>query len=393
MLENAHNPTERVVANVNHDDAHILDALAALKRQRRMLIGIPAVTTALAVAAALLMPPVYMSTAVILPPQQQGSGVAAAMLGQLSGLAGAAGGLGGLKNPNDMYVGMLQSRSVGDALIKKFDLQRHYNLDTMFETGKKLTRSSVITGGKDGLISVVVEDRDPKLAAEMANAYVAELSALTKRLAITEASKRRVFFEGQLKEAKESLTNAEIALQNVQKKTGMLQLDGQVKGIIANTAQLQALIASREVQLSAAKTFATDNNPEILRAKQELRGLKEQLSKLQVGKTQTGDLMVPTSQIPEVGGEYIRSLRDLKYYEAIFEMLAKQFELAKVEEAKDPSLIQQLDIAQPAEKRSKPNKLLIIVGGLIGGLILAAGLAAGREYYLHLRTLARKKPL
>lgn len=383
MPENMPNSAEPPAAVIDDDEIHLLDGLTALGKQKKILFGVPIVTTTIAVAAAFLMSPVFTSTAVILPPQQQQSSGVAAMLGQLGGLAGAAGSFAGLKNPSDMYVGILKSRAVSDVLIKKFDLQRHYGEETMFETRKELTKKSLISSGKDGMISVVVEDENPKLAAEIANAYMAELADLTQRLAVTEASKRRVFFEGQLKSAKENLANAEVALQEVQKKTGMLQLDGQVRSIISNIAQLQALIASREVQLSASRTFATSNNPEVLRAEQELRSLKDQLAKLQTGtKAGGGNMMVPTSEIPEVGVAYIRRLRDVKYYEAIFEMLAKQFELAKIEESKDSSLIQQLDVAEPAEKKTRPKNILMILGGFIGGLMLGVFAAAGRHYYL-----------
>lgn len=391
MFENPQNPATPAETDAN-DEMHFLDALTILGQQKKVLFGFTAIGGAIAIAAALLMSPVYVSTAVILPPQEQKSGGMAAMLGQLGGLASAASSIAGLKNPNDMYVGMLQSRTIGDAVIKKFDLQRHYDEDTMFATRKKLAQKSTMVSGKDGLIAVNVEDSDPKIAAAMANMFVVELAAVTKKLAVTEAAKRRVFFETQLKNAKESLANAEIALRDVQKKTGMLQLDGQVKGIIANIAQLQALIASREVQLSAIRTFATASNPEVLRSQEELRSLKQQLSKLQVGgKVESGNLLVPTAQIPEVGVEYIRSLRDVKYSEAMFEMMAKQFELAKVDESKESSLIQQLDFAEPAEKKSRPKNIMLIAGGLIGGMMLGLFAAFIRAYYLRSRKSADSK--
>ncbi|WP_082491728.1 GumC family protein [Duganella sp. Leaf126] len=386
MVENAHNPAERPPEHEAEEEFHLLDGLSALGRQRKILIGVPVLTTAIAVAVAVLSAPVFVSTTVILPPQQQSTSGMTAMLGQLGGLAGAAGGLAGLKNPNEMYVGMLKSRVIGDALIKKFDLQHHYDLETMSDTRKTLLQNTAVTSGKDGMITVVVEDTDPKLAANIANAYIAELSTLTKDLAVSEAAKRRVFFERQLKATKDDLATAEIALQNVQKKTGMLQLDGQVKSIIANTAQLQAQIAAREVQLSATKTFATSTNPQVLRAQEELRSLKEQLAKLQTGgKAASGNPMIPTGQIPEVGVEYIRRVRDVKYQETMFEMLARQFEVAKVDEAKDSSLIQQLDTAEPAEKKIRPKRLLTILGGLVIGSVLGVVIAYLRDAYVRSR--------
>lgn len=387
MLENPQNSSLHVVANASDDEVHFLDVLTVLGQQKKIVIGFTAAGCAIAVAAALLAAPVYISTAVILPPQEQKGGGMAAMLGQLGGLAGAAGSIAGLKNPNDMYVGMLQSQTVGDAVIKKFDLQKHYKTETMFATRKQLAKNSNMVSGKDGLISIIVEDSNPEKASEMANEFVSQLAAVTRKLAVTEAAKRRVFFESQLKTAKESLASAEVVLQDVQKKTGMLQLDGQVKGIIANIAQLQAQIAAREVQLNSARTFATSNNPDVVRAQEELRSLRQQLAKLQVGgKVESGNLMVPTAQIPEVGVEYIRSLRDVKYSETMFEMMAKQFELAKVDESKESSLIQQLDIAEPAELKSRPRKTMIVLGGLMVGMLIGVTVAFVRGYYVRSRS-------
>lgn len=362
------------------DEIHLLDLFSALGRQRKLIFILPVITTALALTASLLMTPKYVSTAVIMPPQQQSSGVSA-VLGQLGGLASAAGSIAGLKNPNDLYVGMLQSRTIADKLIERFKLKERYDQDTLDETRQQLEKIREISNGKDGLIGVSVIDKDPKFAAELANAYVVELAAITQNLAITEASRRRLFFEKQLKEAKGNLAEAESAMRTMQETTGMLQLDGQVKGIIANEAQLQGTIAAKNVQLKGMRSFATANNPDYMRVQEELRGLQEQLDKLQQGQQKSGDVMIPSGKIPEVGIAYIRSMRDVRYNETIFELLAKQFELAKIDEAKDSSLIQQLDLAVPAEKKSKPKRAIIVLGGLIGGLVLALFIALIRELY------------
>lgn len=293
------------------------------------------------------------------------------MLGQLGGLAGTAGSLAGIKNPNDLYVGLLESRTIADKLIERFKLKSRYEKATMDDTRKTLSGFSNISNGKkDGLISISVEDSDPKIAAELANAYVKELAKLTQTMAITESSQRRLFFEKQLKDAKEQLAKAEIALRATQEKTGLIQLDGQVQAIIGNVAQLKGAIAAKEIQLNAMRSFAAPQNPELLRSQEELRGMQVQLSKLERSRTGNGDLMVPTGSIPEVGVEYVRSLRDVKYYETVFELLAKQFELAKIDEAKDSSLIQVLDEAIPAERKSAPLRgLITLIAVAVGGVL------------------------
>ena len=304
------------------------------------------------------------------------------MLGQLGGLAGAAGGIPGLKNPNDLYVAMLQSRTIADKLIAYFDLKKRFKVETQDEARKILTGIVTITNEKAGTISVLIDDEDPKFAAELANAYVSELSNLTKTMAISDAAKRRLFFEKQLISVKDDLANAEIALRQTQEKTGMLELEGQVKGIIGNVAQLEGTIAAKEVQLNAMRSFATNNNPDLQRLQGEIQGYRTQLEKLKTGKTsENGDLMVPTGKIPEIGVEYIRSLRNVKYQETIFELLAKQYELAKLDEAKESSNIQVLDNAVPAQKKSKPRRLILILLGFFGGGMLALFLALIRDAY------------
>ena len=369
------------VVQVEDEGIHLLDVCAALVRQRKIIIIFPLVTGALALTASLLMTPKYVSTAVIMPPQQQSSSVSA-MLGQLGGLASAAGSIAGLKNPNDLYVGMLQSRTIADNLIEQYKLKERFNKESLDDTRDKLANVRGISNGKDGLIGITVEDKDPKFAADLANAYVAELAALTKNLAITEAARRRVFFEKQLTAAKVDLANAEVAMRQMQETTGMLQLEGQVKGIIANEAQLQGTIAAKTVQLQAMRSFATASNPEYMRLQEEMRGLQGQLEKLQSGQGRSGDVMIPSGKLPAAGVEYVRTLRDVKYYETIFELLAKQYELAKIDEAKDSSMIQQLDLAVPAQKKIKPKPFLFTLAGFIGGGVLAIFIAILRDGYV-----------
>lgn len=382
MSEQLKNGASRSVEDENDDEIHFLEILTALARQKKILFLTPLVTVSIAIIAAFLIKPVFLSTAVVLPPQQQNSGVAA-MLGQLGGLAGAASSMTGLKNPNDLYVAMLQSRTISDNLIKRFDLKKRFDVETMDDARKELDSMVTAVSEKSGTISLKVQDKDPKFAAQLANAFVGELSELTKKLAVTDAAQRRLFFEKQLLEAKDALADAEIALRTTQEKTGMLQLDGQVKGIISSVAQLEGTIAAKEVELNAMRSFATNNNPEMIRLRGEIEGYKAQLEKSKNGRVAgNGDMIIPTGKIPEVGVEYIRSLRNVKYQETMFELLSKQYELAKMDEAKDSSTIQVLDDAVPAEKKFKPSKAVIILIGLFVGGFLGLVLAFLRDAYM-----------
>ncbi|QDG71794.1 GumC family protein [Janthinobacterium tructae] len=373
----------------NGDDTesfNLIDVLAIFARQRKIMVVIPILTMIAAIAAAFLMKPFFVSTAAILPPQQATS-AASMMLSQLGGLSAAAGGLGGLKNPNDIYVGMLQSRTISDQLITQFKLQERYDETTMDDVRKELLKKATFISGKDGMIRIAVEDSDPRFAAQLANAYVEQLVRLTRTLAVTEAARRRLYFEGQLKTVKNQLAEAEVTMRKMQETTGMLQLDAQVKSIIANEAQLQGMIGAKEVQLSAMRSFATANNPEYIRLQEEVRGLNAQLGKLKKGQESSqGDAMMATRKIPEVGVEYIRSLREVKYYETMFEMMAKQYELAKIDESKDSSVIQLLDAAVVPEKKSGPQSGRLLLGGLFGGIVLAAIIALLRDSYLRMRS-------
>lgn len=365
------------------ENIHLLDLLIVLAQHKTLVIGAPIVTGILAMVLSGFITPMFTSAAKIMPPQQQQSSGMAAMLGQLGGLAGAAGGLGGIKNPTDLYVGLLESRTVADNLIMRLKLKERYEKNTMDETRKELAANSVIAAGKkDGFITIAASDKDPKFAADLANAYVDELAKLAQSMALTEASQRRLFFEKQLKEARDQLADAEIALRTTQEKTGLIQPDAQVQAIISNAAQVKGAIAAKEVELKAMRTFAAGQNPDLVRTQEELRGLQMQLAKLEKNQaSKDGDFMVPTGKIPEAGVEFVRSVRNVKYYETIFELLAKQFELAKMDEAKESSAVQLLDKALPAERKSKPRRVFITLVSAFAGGALAVLYAFMRAAY------------
>jgi tyrosine-protein kinase Etk/Wzc len=363
-------------------EIHLLDLMVILAKHKFLVFGATIVVGGAALIASLLMTPIFASSAKILPPQQQQSSGMAAVLGQLGGLAGAAGGLAGIKSPNDMYVGLLESRTVADSLINRFKLTERYGTRMEDTRGVLALNSEFSSGKKDGMLTITVTDKDPQFAADLANAYVDELGRMTQTMALTEASQRRLFFEKQLAETKDQLASAEIAMRTTQEKTGLIQPDAQVQAIISNAARLKGTIAAKEVELNAMRTFATGRNPELMRTQEELRGLQMQLAKLEKSQpARDSSFMVPTGKLPEAGVEYVRGMRNVKYYETIFELLAKQFELAKIDEAKNSSLIQVLDKAIPAEHKVKPKRILIMLTGVFVGLVLGMLLAFTRYAY------------
>ncbi len=354
------------------DEVSLLDLLIVLAKHKRTVLGIPFVVAIAAVIISLLLPNIYTGTTRILPPQQSAS-AASALLSQLGGavggLGGAASGALGIRNPNDLYVGMLRSRTVADNLIARFDLNKIYREDIQSVTRSILQDKTTISAGRDGIISIEVDDKDPKRAAELANGYVEELMKLTRVLAVTEASQRRLFFERQLIQAKDNLTTAEIAARQGLQKGGLAQVDAQGRSMIEVTARLRAQISAKEVQIGSMRTFAAEGNPELQRTHQELGALRRELARIE--GSSPGAAVGRRDTSANSGLDNLGRLRDVKYYEFLYELLAKQFELAKIDEAKDATVVQVMDKAIDPDRKSKPRRALIVLLS-----IFAAGLIA-----------------
>jgi len=371
-------PATRGGAANDDNEISLLDLLVVLAERKRTVIRVTAAFGILAIIVSFILPVRYTATVTLLPPQQNTSmGAAlASQLGNLGGMAALAGGSLGLKNPNDMFVAMLKSRTVEDAMVQRFGLMQEYHKRYLSDARKAFEKRATVDGsGKDGLIHISVEDHDPRHAAELANGYVDQFRTLSEHLAITEASQRRLFFEQQLEQAKNNLANAEEALKQTQQKTGLIQLDSQARALIESAASLRAQIAAREVQIQGMQTYATGQNAQLVQAQQELDGLRAQLAKLGGSEDSASGLIVPKGKVPEAGLEYVRKLRDVKYYETIFNILARQFEIAKLDEAKQGALIQVVDPAIPPDKRSSPKRVLIVIGATALGFFFAVFLA------------------
>ena len=350
------------------EDLTFLDLLIIVM-QRKKLIGIvTALVTASAIAIAFLLPQEFTATVIILPPQGNSSmsSLLANQLAGMSAVSGMASSALGIKNINDMYVAMMKSRSVEEAVIKRYGLESEYHKHYLVDARKALEKHAQIDGStKDGLIRLKFSDQSPDRASEIANGYVEQFRSLSQNLAITEASQRRVIFENQLEKTKADLENADEALKRTQLSTGMVQVDGQARALIDSAARLRAEVVSKQVQIEAMRSYAGDENPALTQAQSELEGLKAQFAKL-VGSQGNGtdDLFVSKGNVPEAGLEYIRRLRDVKYYEAIFDVLARQLELAKLDEAKEGAFIQVVDPLYRLNKRSSPKRVSLLLQDL-----------------------------
>lgn len=335
------------------DEISLLDLLQTIVDNLRLLILGPLVVGLAALGITFVIPPTFTAETKFLPPQQQ-QGMAASMLASLGALGGLAGAATGLKNPADQYVAFLKSNSIEDALIDRFQLMARYDAKYKANARKTLEANVRIASGKDGLITVSVDDTDPQVAADIANAHVQELTQLMSRLAVTEAQQRRQFFEKQLQQTQDKLTQAEIAL----KATGISGdvLKSNPQSAVAAVAALQAQVTVQEVKLGAMRGYLAETAPDFKQALTELANLRAQLAK------QSKDSASPAAAGQgSAQGDYVTRYREFKYQETLFELFAKQFEMAKVDESREGANIQVLDKAQPPELKSKPKKALIAV--------------------------------
>jgi len=360
-------------------EVSLLDLLVLLVGRKRFILRFVLGAAVLSIVVSLLLPIRYEAKVVLLPPQQNSS-IGSALMGQLGNLgalgslARVAGGGLGVKNPADMYVWLRTSRTVEDAMVERFGLMKEYRLKLMSDTRKELERrTTAIAGTKDGLIRLSIEDRDPKRAAEMANGYVEEFRKLSASLAITEAARRRLFFEQQVQQAKDKLTEAEEAMAKTQQATGVLQIDSQARALIESAAVLRGQVVAKQVQIEGMRSFATDDNPSLVLAKQELAALQSQLEHVAGSQSDAGsDINLSKGRVTQSGMQYLRRFRDLKYQETVFELLAKEFEVAKLDEAREGSIIQVVDAAVPPDKKSSPHRTLIVLATTILSFFVAA---------------------
>jgi tyrosine-protein kinase Etk/Wzc len=357
----------------HRNESSLLDLLLIVVQRRRTVVSMIGCCTLLALLLAFLLPKEYTAEVILLPPQQ-GSSLSSTLGSELEGLdalAKLAGGGLGIKNPNDMYVAMLKSQTVENGMVQRFGLMREYRRKLPSQARKAFEDHVTIRGnGKDGLIHISVEDGNPQRAAALANGYVDEFRALSQHLAITEAGQRALFFHGQLEQAKDKLADAEESLVQMEQTSGVIEPASQARALIDAGITLRAQIAAKQVQIQALQTFATGQNAQLVEAQQELKSLQDQLARLAGSRQNPNSLIIPKGKVPQASEEYVRRLRDVKYYETIFEVLARQYELAKLDQAKEGALIQVVDPAVVPDHKSSPRRLLILIIGFVFGVFV-----------------------
>lgn len=351
------------VAHPSREGSGELDLFAVFMGQRlhlRRTLALGACGFIAMLIYGLLAAPRFSSTAVILiPPPKQ---TAESLIQRTSGLDLLGGGF-------EIYIDIMKSHTVAMELVKQNDLLTHYKVREEAQAEAILTSRTAMEAAKEGMLRVTVQDSDPNMAANLANGYIKALDHLNQTLAITSASQHRAYFEQQMILEKNALADAEVALKQIQEHTGVLVPDSQAIGALTAVETTRAQLRARQVELGAMLQGATQQNPDVQRVRAEIASLEEQLRTMQSG-TNTLATGTPVAKEPSVALDYVRAQREVKFHEALFEMLARQFESAKEDESKNMSIIEILDVAIPAKHKSWPPRTIFCLLGGLAGIIL-----------------------
>jgi uncharacterized protein involved in exopolysaccharide biosynthesis len=356
------------MASIQPKELGMVDVLNALARHKVFLFIMPLLFAVCAALISRTLPDIYMANTKILP-REQSQADAAAVLHQLGNLGGTL----SIQIPidpntkisNDLYISMLKSRSVADSLIQSMDLKKIYHAPSNEAARNILAANSKINLERGGVIAIEVEDADPKRAAKIANAYVDELLKLTKALGLTSASQRRAYIERRLHAAQEKLAAARTAL-SAHAAAAVNNENSDGHAAVEAVAQLRAEISAKEIELSALQAFSRTGSQEYRRNEQILIGLQNELAKhplagagFDVAKRDKQDT------------SYANILYDAKYHETLTSLLKKQYNIVKLEETDDSSILEVLDKAVETESPIKPKRAVIILISALFGLCIA----------------------
>jgi len=358
----------------NMTSSSLVEYLDVINNNRKF-IGYTAVAFfVLSIVVSLLLPKTYVATTSVLPPQETNVGVAS-LLGMADNqVGGLAASLVGQHPPASLYVGILKSRSVADALNEKFDLKNLYDFDYIEDVYLELAeRATIEISKKDQLVLVSVRDRDPQRAADMANTYVELLDQINRRLIITEGKRKRLFLEDRLKEVRADLEKAEMELKAFQEKHHLVSIEEQAKATIEGAAEIKGQIIAAQTELEVLKQFGTERQREAVMLNARIKELQNQLAAIGKGEksgnkasdsyatVQPSDFYLSFEDLPRLGLQLMRLTREAKLQEKLYELITAQYEIARIEEAKDVDTVQVLDRAVPPEKKYSPKRTRIVL--------------------------------
>src|SRR5882762_211981 len=376
-------PVERTDAR-----ARFLTQLRLLWNQRQFILRLMGAALVSSTAIAFLLPKQFESTVRLMPPDQANSGLAmmAAMAAKAGGgLGSATEDLLGLKSSGALFIGVLRSQTSQDRLVQQFDLRKVYSKRLVMDAAMKLDENTSISEDrKSGIITISVTDHSPQRAAAIANAYVDELNSLVSGLSTSSAHRERVFLENRLQVAKQDLDDASNQMAQFSSKNNTLDIQQEGKAILDAAGSIAGEMIAAQSQLEGLRQIYTDNNSRVRSLNARVAELRKQLEKL--GGTATngangtnasveqpgdpsaakagGGLPYPTIRsLPLLGAKYADFYRRAKIQETVFELLTGQYELAKVQEAKETPSVKVLDPARIPEKKSFPPRLVIMFLG------------------------------
>lgn len=353
-----------------------IEVLTQLAESKQLIAKVTGTSILIGLIVCFALPVRYTAVTTIMPPKQTQS-TTTFLNSQMAGgsLADMAGGGGLLKDPNAIYIGLLKSRPIADTIIGKFCLTKVYRSRDMTAARKDLEDNTQVVSEKSTLISISVTDGDKKRAADMANAYTEQLRVLSKTISVTEASRRRLFFEEQLASQREALIAAEVAFQQVQQSKGLVHLDAQANVMIGSLAVLHGQIAAKEVDLQALRSYSTEHNPEVQLAERELSTMQGEAGQMEQHSQPTGYSDMGLKDLPKAGLDYVRAERELQYQQSFFDLLLRQYEAARLDEAKEAAVIQVVEPAIEPDRKSAPKRIAILLLSTSIGLFLGFVLA------------------
>ena len=340
---------------------NLFDYLIVLAKRKNLILTITLPVAVITFIIAIVFTvSFYEAETSILPVQQETMSLANQFMREFGMFPNRG---GNLQNRQELLVEIMKSRTFANRMIERFRLKESYEAEDLEEAREKFfmnftiepdftekRRSSLLGGPESPLTKIYFRDKNPERAASIANAIVEELKIFLNNFAISEASQRRLYFEETLKNISKDLMKSEDEIKKFQEKTGLLQIESQTAMVIEKIANLQAQITAKEVEFEVMKSYSTGSNPDLQRVEETIKVLKKELAKLESNETHSNELLVPSGTIPTVGLEYKRKFRELKFNETLFEIMVKQYEMAKMDESKDATLIQVIDTAIPPEK-------------------------------------------
>jgi uncharacterized protein involved in exopolysaccharide biosynthesis len=370
-------PSQQRTAPPEGEEFSLLDYWRVLLKWKWMIGLFVGATFVGSIVISGFLPKIYASTVTLLPPIQEGPPGMGAMASQFSGnLGGLAGSLFGTKSPSDLWVAILKSRTVQDAIVARFNLTQLFGVETTEEARILLNQKVKILKSKEDIISITVEDENPKQTVEIANAYVEELDRVNKNIMMSAGGRMRVFVEKRLAEQKTELSKIEEEVRRFQEQNGAVKLDDQSKAIIDAFGTVKGQLMAKEVELQTFLSYATPNNPHAQILQAQIEELKQRLAELEEGgKGRPKSIFIPTAKIPDLALKYARLLRDAKVQETVYGLLNQQYEMSRIQEAKDSPTVQILDAPKVPEKKVKPKRKYIVLsstfGAMVGGICLS----------------------